>query len=276
MLLKIDAEKGVGPKWRERYQVSGFPTSFLLNPDGTEVDRVVGYRPMPGFLQLVEDYARGIGTLDAMQEELAGRPHDLELKLKIAEKLDQRGEAAAAEERLQEILDADPLNHSGVADDAAAALAMGRFRLSRDPQVLEDLLLSYPGLEQGPEVYNMLIATASREGRTERVKRLLERAIQDYPEDPELLNSYAWMAAELGWNLDQALAAARKAVRLSGEEANVLDTLAEVQFRLGRREEALSTIRRAIERRPGDEYLLKQLRKFRGADGGIPDPGDSR
>jgi Flp pilus assembly protein TadD len=44
----------------------------------------------------------------------------------------------------------------------------------------------------------------------------------------------------------------------------VLDTLAEVHFRLGDREQAIETIERALQLAPEDDYLKGQLERFRG------------
>jgi thioredoxin-related protein len=263
--LVVDAEKGSGPDYAASFRVAGFPTIVLLNPDGSEIDRLPGYMPMPGFLEVFQDYARGIGTLDALQEELAARPQDAELKLGIARKLDARGRVEETEALLQQIIDADPANAGGWTDDAAAALAIGRFQRTGDEALLEDLLMRWPGLEDGPQVYNALIGMASRRDDIPRVKTLLDRALADYPEDADLHNAYAWTAAELEWNLPHALEVALKAARLSGDAPGVLDTVAEVQFRLGDRQAALATIARALEQQPDDEYLLRQQAKFRAA-----------
>ena len=40
--LKVDAEKDVSVA--EKYRINVYPTVLLLRPDGTEIDRLVGYR----------------------------------------------------------------------------------------------------------------------------------------------------------------------------------------------------------------------------------------
>lgn len=264
--LVVDAEKGGGVEYAKGFRVTGYPTIVLLNPDGSEIDRLAGYAPMPGFLQTFQDYSKGVGTLDAMREALAENPRDLELKLRVARKLDERGRVDETEALLQEILDADPANAGGWTDDAAAALAMGRFRRSGDEKLLEDLLTRWPGLDTGPQVYNALIGLASKDGRTDRMKVLLDRAVADYPDDAELLNAYAWTSTELGWDLDAALKMAQRAARITDGSANVLDTVAEIQFRKGDAAAALATIGKALEKQPGDEYLLSQKARFEAGE----------
>ena len=47
--LKIDAEKE-GKDLARRYKINAYPTLLLLQPDGTELDRIVGYRPADKFM----------------------------------------------------------------------------------------------------------------------------------------------------------------------------------------------------------------------------------
>jgi hypothetical protein len=88
----------------------------------------------------------------------------------------------------------------------------------------------------------------------------------------EELNNVAWFIATAAdatpAQLDAALVLARKAVsETGGRETTMLDTLAEVQFQLGREQEAVVTIDRAIAGE-GDachlRYYLEQRRRFTG------------
>jgi uncharacterized Ntn-hydrolase superfamily protein len=94
------------------------------------------------------------------------------------------------------------------------------------------------------------------------VGRLLERALARDVQDPEVLNSLAWLSATNDIHLDAALEAAKRAVALSPEDSNILDTLAEVHFRLGDFVQAVAVERRALALKPGDAYLQEQLARF--------------
>jgi membrane associated rhomboid family serine protease len=83
------------------------------------------------------------------------------------------------------------------------------------------------------------------------------------------LNDTAWLIAistepsrEL---MEAALLLAEQAVdRTERRDPNVLDTLAEVQFLLGRPEQAVATIDEAIAHAPEVEYFREQRRRFTG------------
>ncbi len=84
-----------------------------------------------------------------------------------------------------------------------------------------------------------------------------------------MLNSYAWRMAEIEMNLRDALEKAERAVSMvqsseKSTQAQIMDTQAEVLWKLGRTEEALQIIEACIELQPDDEYFRKQKEKFQG------------
>lgn len=98
-----------------------------------------------------------------------------------------------------------------------------------------------------------------------RVGELLLRTLERPDASAGTLNGLAWFTATHDIYLEQALVAAERATALEPEDSNILDTLAEVQFRLGNVEEALATIGRALELSPEDGYLESQRARFEAA-----------
>ena len=72
--LKLDAEKG-GLEVAKRYKVSAYPTLLMVKADGTEVDRIVGFREPAEFKlefnKLVAMAAAGKSGLDQAREAVA-------------------------------------------------------------------------------------------------------------------------------------------------------------------------------------------------------------
>ena len=87
-----------------------------------------------------------------------------------------------------------------------------------------------------------------------------------FPDDPSALNSYAWRMAEIETNLEDALLKARKAVLLSWDnpdrQAGIIDTEAEVLWKLKRYDEAIEAIDKAIAIVPDNKYFRDQREKF--------------
>lgn len=78
------------------------------------------------------------------------------------------------------------------------------------------------------------------------------------------LNALAWVSATADVFLDDALAAAERAVALAPDDAGILDTLAEVCFRRGDVERAVAVIDRAIALEPDVAYYQDQRARFLG------------
>lgn len=54
--IKIDMEKGEGPALAKKYQVTAYPTFFVLNPDGKMVKRIIGYMGESQLIAQVQEF----------------------------------------------------------------------------------------------------------------------------------------------------------------------------------------------------------------------------
>jgi tetratricopeptide (TPR) repeat protein len=96
----------------------------------------------------------------------------------------------------------------------------------------------------------------------DKVYQGLQHDLDQAPEDPRQLNNLAWICAVAHEHLEDALTAAKRATELDPNDANILDTLAEVHFQRGERDEAIQCIRRAIELEPANDYFKTQMKRF--------------
>jgi uncharacterized Ntn-hydrolase superfamily protein len=106
-----------------------------------------------------------------------------------------------------------------------------------------------------------------------RVGEALRRAVARGENDPQNLNSLAWVCATNDMYLPEAIAAAERAVSLAPKETGILDTLAECYFRAGKTEKAIETMGRALTLAPDDNYLKGQMARFRAASTGAASKG---
>jgi tetratricopeptide (TPR) repeat protein len=88
------------------------------------------------------------------------------------------------------------------------------------------------------------------------------------PGDPEKLNGLAWLCAKCDRNLPDAQFWAAKAAEIAPDNAAILDTDAEVNFHLGRADEAVRLETKAISLQPDDRFMKLQLARFKAAVGG--------
>jgi len=95
--IKLDAEKEV--ELARRFRINSYPTILLLRPDGSEIDRLFGYRDGPTFLGEVNDALAGRDAISRAKLALAGHENDPMSRGKYADALARKGryEEALAE-----------------------------------------------------------------------------------------------------------------------------------------------------------------------------------
>ncbi|MFQ5454256.1 MAG: thioredoxin fold domain-containing protein, partial [Candidatus Zixiibacteriota bacterium] len=103
VLLKVNAE--VDTALAKSYHISGYPTIVLTDSKGEEIDRIVGYRPADEFLQTLENYKNGIGTLDDLLSK-ADTSENRNLYFEIADKYKYRGGVEEAKNWYKKVIDA--------------------------------------------------------------------------------------------------------------------------------------------------------------------------
>jgi uncharacterized Ntn-hydrolase superfamily protein len=102
------------------------------------------------------------------------------------------------------------------------------------------------------------LATRERE----RVHQILLAALARGEKDASMLNGLAWSCATHDLELADAAKAAERAAELEPKSTDILDTLAEVYFRLGKVERAIEVESRAAALDPKSQYLKDQIARF--------------
>jgi uncharacterized Ntn-hydrolase superfamily protein len=97
-----------------------------------------------------------------------------------------------------------------------------------------------------------------------RVGDSMRRALSRSERDASLLNGLAWSCAIHGIYLEDALRAAQRASEIEPRNIDILDTLAEVYFRMGNATKAIEVESRAATLDPKSQYLKEQIERFRG------------
>ncbi len=98
----------------------------------------------------------------------------------------------------------------------------------------------------------------------DKTAAVLTRVCETFPESALHQNNLAWMSAKCRRKLDDALRRAQRAVALRPESVGYRDTLAEVHFARGDREEAIRQMQKCIAMQPDNPFFQKQLARFLG------------
>jgi tetratricopeptide (TPR) repeat protein len=148
-----------------------------------------------------------------------------------------------------------------------AKLAHARGQLNEANKHIDELMTLKP--LESDDLHNAYNVVKSL-GRSDDAQKLFDDAykagrerVEQEPANPEGMNNLAWLCARCDQKLGEALELASNAVKEEPDNAAYLDTLAEVQFRIGRAYDAIALETRAIELEPEQPFMKKQLERFR-------------
>ena len=229
------------------------------------MDRIIGYLPPGEYLSRIQDIRENKHTLDDYLTRYKNGEVTSDIIAGIAMKFEGRGEDNKANDYYTILVKDFPNDSSeyfqrGIFFMASLAFENGNknalnvfIETHRDSPFIEDAHLT------------MVYHYADTEQRDEEL-HAYKKMIAQFPDSPGVLNSYAWRMAEIETNLEDALLKARKAVLLSRDnpdrQAGIIDTEAEVLWKLKRYDEAIETIEKAIIIEPANQYFRDQKEKI--------------
>ncbi|MDO5894653.1 tetratricopeptide repeat protein [Agrobacterium sp. Azo12] len=183
------------------------------------------------------------------------RISELQLGLTLA----QTGKVDEAREHLKSLLASDPkdirsyLAYGSVLSDAKDYKAMAE-NYDKAVEILG------PVAKRGDwAVYFQRGIAYERLKEWEQAEPNFKKALELNPEQPQVLNylGYSWVDKNL--NLDDAMDMIRRAVELRPNDGYIVDSLGWAHYRLGQFDEAVVELERAIELRAGDPTINDHL-----------------
>ena len=92
-----------------------------------------------------------------------------------------------------------------------------------------------------------------------RAEADFKEALRLYPDEPLVLNYLGYSWVDQGVNLDEAFKMLRRAVELKPTDGYVVDSLGWAHYKLGHYDEATKTLERAVELKPADPVVNDHL-----------------
>lgn len=182
------------------------------------------------------------------------RLSELQLGLNLAD-LDRYEEAV---DHLKSALGSDP-------DDMRAYLALGGVYSSKEDYgsaaELYDSAAARLKLARGEDwnIFYQRGIAYERLKQWEKAEPNFKRALELYPDQPQVLNYLGYSWVDMGINLEEGLDMIRKAVDLRPQDGYIVDSLGWAYYRLGRMDEALVEMERAVNLRPDDPTINDHL-----------------
>lgn len=154
--------------------------------------------------------------------------------------------------------------------DVLSTIKLLAFSLIR----IADYSLALDRIESGRRMSPDDTTLLSVEGYCLEKTGRMSEALQTYrlildidPVNANAMNSIAWMLAESGENLDEAMVLASKALRIRPENPAYLDTMGCILMRKGDTASATRFLRRALDLQPDSEEIRSHLEEHsRGGD----------
>jgi tetratricopeptide (TPR) repeat protein len=184
ILAKINAEEDTVA--RDRYYARAYPSSIMINKQGEEIDRLVGFDSAEAYIQTFVNYSNGIGTLEDLLVRAEGTV-DRALYLEIADKYKYRGEADNAGAWYDRVIEAgEPLD--SLSGEARLSMAY-MLRKAEDYegaleayQQVADEFESYHGVDA--VIYKAIVYRYMND--TANAVSTFESYIEQFPDSPDV------------------------------------------------------------------------------------------
>ena len=263
--MKFNANEEIGNQYFKQYNCQGVPHLLFVDSEEKEVDRIIGFMPPTEYLLRIKDIAKKRNTLQDYLARYEKGEVNSEIITAIAMKYADRKENDQAAKFYFILINEYPDPSSEYYKKGKFFLASHEF-INGNENALKDYVSNNPDSPYQMSAYKkMAFHFADTQQREKELATYLEM-LSTFPNDPGVLNTYAWRMAEIETNLEDALLKARKAVELTADDpnrqANIIDTEAEVLWKMNRFDEAIQAIERAISIEPENQYFMGQKEKF--------------
>jgi tetratricopeptide (TPR) repeat protein len=207
---------------------------------------------------LFEQLKQADQVIAAYQLVPSASPLKMSADIQIALELDSMGKNDEAMKRLREIVAARP--HDVEALSALAELQRSAKKYA-DAAATYDQAIAAVGIPQRDNwtLFYFRGICYERSKQWPKAEADFKKALEIYPDQPMVLNYLGYSWVDQGLNLDEAFKMLRRAVELRPEDGYIVDSLGWAHFKLGQYDEAAETLEKAISLKPADPVLNDHL-----------------
>ena len=262
--IKIDAETQYGNKLFSEFNGTGYPLLLFLDSKKNELERFYGFLEAEQFLEKLTDIKNGNNTFPVLQAQFESGDNSAETMSILASKYAERGNDSLAVLLYQNVIISKNVS-SKMFFEAKYFLSSQKLKIG----VTEELKKYINNYSDSPflkDAVNDLIQYYRSEKLVDNEILYFKKYIERFSGDPWFLNKFSWRMTELNQNLDLALKKINHALDIIEQDANgianIIDTKAEVLWKMGKIDEAIIVIEKAILLDPENAYYLNQKEKF--------------
>ncbi len=273
--LRQSIEKGEKPDQQVQTPVEGaasvmFSIAGALNRDGAEeivtlylqASRALDPKSADTLILLgglAEAQKMPERAIEFYREVPADSPMHRISELQLGLTLSQTGKMDEARQHLKALLESDPddirsyLAYGAVLSDAKDYAAMAA---NYDKAV--EVIGAVPKKTDWTIFFQRGIAY-ERLKQWDKAEPNFKRALELNPDQPQVLNYLGYSWVDKNMNLDQGIEMIRRAVELRPNDGYIVDSLGWAHYRLGAFDEAVTELERAVELRAGDPTINDHL-----------------
>lgn len=185
-------------------------------------------------------------ALEAVRKAVKLEPNDSEILAQLATVLGDLGELDEAIPIYEKVIKAEPDNP--MYEFMLGGLLIKFERNDEAIKLFQDMLKRNASNDEITKlIHSHLSIIYVNQGDYARGQAELEKVLERYPDDPGVNNDLGYLYAEQGKNLERAEAMIRKALKDDPDNYAFLDSLGWVLFKLGRYQEAVAPLEKAVE-----------------------------
>lgn len=211
----------------DKFGIRATPTVLFLDPDGSEVDWIVGYGPpVEKYQDQVNKVLAGVDTIKSLNEQYAKDPKSIEIIFKMAGKYDRRGNTEKATEFYKQVIVLDPEGKKGMTEvqnekvsyTQSAEFNLASMAISKRPpdaSLFQAFIKKYPDSPMVKQAYTRLSSYYTRTVPKEEATKFFEEYLARFPQDA---NSYSAYVSRIIFDkdpLDKGIDLAQKAINLA-------------------------------------------------------------
>lgn len=197
-------------------------------------------------------------AIKAYERVPANSPLKRNAQIQMATNLDAADRSDEAIKILKDVTAEDPKDLEAIM--ALGNVERGRKKFSECAQTYTQGIDALPAIEKSSWVYFYFRGICEeRSKQWARAEVDMKKALELQPEQPHVLNylGYSWI--DQGVNLDEGMKLIKRAVDQRPDDGYIVDSLGWAYYRIGNYEDAAKTLERAIDLKPEDPTINDHL-----------------
>jgi tetratricopeptide (TPR) repeat protein len=210
---------------RADYKVRGTPTVLLLNPQGEEIDRTIGFDgKRDAYFQTIQDLSQGKDTLLSLMAKLEENSDNVEANFKIGKRYIDRHEWENVQPHFAKVLEKDPEDEKGFKSESTYNLAVFELRINSKIEPLQNFIANSADKEILHKAYTNLVAHFIRTKKLDSASELYEEAMEKLTDNAALMTDYAMFVftSQVEDKYERGIELAKKAMVLAPDDEEVL------------------------------------------------------